>query len=178
MTEAPKFPLEHSHTGDENPFESVHSKFGLMERWRAHALQTGELGAMTVLSDHVKNDAVARMDAVEEREAQCAAREEACDQRERALGVTAAKFVDFVGKSAVLFDRLAQAKADAEREPEDLPLPPGHVSELPQPSLNADADTGELPGQEPGEDQAEFPDPELPHPPVTEQPVSPGLDTE
>ena len=50
--------------------------------------------------------------------------------------------IDFVGKASVLFDRLVQTKsrADAEAEPGELPLPPGHSSELSDPALNADED--------------------------------------
>ena len=46
-------------------------------------------------------------------------------------------YVDFVGKASVLFDRLHKIKADAEEDP--LPLPPGHKSEEPEPTLNEDA---------------------------------------
>ena len=142
MTTAPKYPLEHTHSG-ENPFDIIDSAWGSIERWRAQALATGELGALTVLSKHVKNDSIARMDAVEQREAALSARQDALDQRERNLGVLAAQVTDFVGKASVLFDRLHKLKADAEAEPEELPLPPGHSSELPDPALNADAS---LPG--------------------------------
>ena len=196
MTTAPKYPLQHAHMGDENPFDIVDSAWGSIERWRAQALETGSLGALTALSKKVRNDSAgiaARHDA---REDALNSRQDALDQRERNLGVLAAQVTDFVGKASVLFDRIQRLKADAEEEP--LPLPPGLTSELPDPALNepatnADTAEGDPPDlDERGEflrlshpvtrDQAEpaggkeFPDPELPHPPIVQSPIAAGLD--
>lgn len=211
MTTAPKYALEHAHSG-ENPFDIVDSAWGSIERWRAQAMETGHLGAMSVLSKQLRTNSAAVIDSITEREEALTAREEACDAREKAHAVSVTNFVDFVGKASVLFDRLHKIKTDAEEGP--LPLPPGHKSEEPDPSL---PDTDELPGQEPGEDaalpgdpsppagsepsltpreqerafgeslrlkypvtrdQTEFPDPELPEPPVVQQPIAAGLDKE
>lgn len=188
MTTAPKYPLEHAHTGDENPFDLIDTnEWGTIERWRAVALETGSLGAMSVINKQLRADSAAVLDSIAEREEQLTAREEACDAREAAHKVSVSNFVDFVGKASVLFDRLHQLKADAEEGP--LPSPPGS-DEVSAPGAQIDPsqepDTGELPGQEPGEDehiaphggkdQSEFPDPQLPHPPEQPQPISPGFD--
>ena len=149
---------------------------------------------MSVLSKQLRNDSVSRMDAIELRETQLNQRADALDQRERNLGVLAAQVTDFVGKASVLFDRLHKMKADQD-EPEELPLPPGHMSEEPDPALGTDA---ELPGEpsacDPGDpnvpgdfprlnrpiqrDQedppvggVEFPTEPLPNPPEVQQPV-------
>ena len=145
---------------------------------------------------------VARHDA---REAELNARADAIADRERAHAVSVTNFVDFVGKASVLFDRLHKLKADAEAEPEELPLPPGtqiDPSQEPEPPLELEGDAalpGEPSARDPGDpnvpgdyprlnrpiarDQdeppaggVEFPDPELPHPPVEPQPIAVGLD--
>ena len=146
MTTAPKYPLRHTYEG-ENPFDIVDSAWGSIERWRAQALTTGEVGAMTVLNKHIRQDSmgiIARHDAreatLDEREALLTARELKADERERMIDVSAAK-ID------ALVTRLEKAKADAEEEP--LPLPPGLNSELPDPLLNAaspSATDASLPG--------------------------------
>ena len=82
MTTAPVHPPVHSYEG-ENPFEIIDSAWGSIERWRAVALSTGELGALTVLSKHVKNDSIARVDAIELRERELDARQDALNSRER-----------------------------------------------------------------------------------------------
>ena len=110
MVVAPAHPLLHAYEG-ENPFDLVDSKWGRVERWRAVALSTGELGAMTVLNKQIQNDAAATIDDIEAREAALAAREEACDAREKAHAVSVASFVDFVGKAAALFDRTCRRPA-------------------------------------------------------------------
>ena len=109
------------------------------------------------------------------------------------------RFVDFVGKASVLFDRLHKLRADQAEEP--LATPPGAENKEPEPALEledsevsgrAPGDPSEDPTKEdqdrPGEflklkapvsmDQAEFPVPELPHPPEVQQPIAAGLDKE
>jgi hypothetical protein len=88
----------------------------------------------------------------------------------------------------VLFDRLERARVDAEEEP--LAAPPGAASDpSKEPALELEDTEQPAHGDPPGdpsedpddpaasEDQ-EIPDPQLPHPPVTAQPTSPGLDEE
>ena len=155
-----------------------------MERWRADALATGELSALTALTEQVRNDAAgihARLDA---REAELNARADAISARELQHAVSVTNFVDFVGKASVLFDKLERARADAEEEP--LASPPGAASDPskePEPSLELELEGDNVAGTSPGEpsealDQTEFPDPDLPHPPVVQEPIAAGLDEE
>ena len=105
MTTAPVRPLLRAYEG-ENPYELIPSPWGEMERWRADALATGELSALTALSEQVRNDAAgiaARQDA---REAELNARADAIAARELQHAVSVTNFVDFVGKASVLFDKL------------------------------------------------------------------------
>lgn len=202
MVVAPKYPLEHAHSGDENPFDIVDSAWGSIERWRAQALQTGELGAMSVINKHIRQDFIARMDAVEEREAKCTAREEACDARERAHAVSVSNFVDFVGKASVLFDRLHKLRDDQEQQQQHEHLSkllgdPSDPSKDPEPSLALEDQEQPAHGDPPGDprgqflrlnetdahalrhvgkDEAEFPTGEQPRPPVVQQPIAAGLD--
>ena len=114
----------------ENPYELIPSPWGEMERWRADALATGELSALTALTEQVRNDAAgiaARQDA---REAELNARADAISARELQHAVSVTQFVDFVGKASVLFDKLEQTRADAGEVA--LASPPGAE---PEPSL-------------------------------------------
>jgi hypothetical protein len=206
MTTAPKYPLEHAHLGDENPFDIVPTRWGSIERWRATALETGQLGAMTVLNKQIRDDAITRLDAIEAREAQLNARDDAISARERAHAVDVTNFTDFVGRAATLLDRVQKMRADAEAQAEPLAQPPG--SPVPgSDDTPAHTPSGELHAIAPkdpeqghpaaaadhipaggalhlktpipipsAKDEAEFPDPELPHPPVTAH--TPGLDEE
>lgn len=202
MTVAPKYPLTHAYEG-ENPYELIPSSFGVMERWRVNAMQTGETSALIELSKKVYNDTIAAADNIAAREADITAREAACDVRERQIAVHATLISHLMGRIGAEQDRLDKIKADAAEEP--LPLPPGHNlarSAEPDPPLSSPSATdAALPGDpspptegtDPGEfprlnrpitrDQdeppaggVEFPDPELPHPPVVEQPIAAGLD--
>ena len=195
MTTSPARPLVHAYEG-ENPFDIVDSAWGSIERWRAQALHTGEVSGLTTIADHVRSDAITRLDAIEARETQLSARQDALDQRERGLGVIAAQIADLAGRASVVWDRIERARADATEEP--IAHPPGNdeapepKSKEPEPSLELEDDA--IAGTSPGDldlelnshgeflrkvpDQAEFPDPELPHPPVVEQPISVGLDEE
>jgi hypothetical protein len=133
----------------------------------------------------VHNDAAEEIADIEARERALAAREEACNARKKAHAVSVAQFVDFVGKASVLFDRIQQARADQEREP--IALPPDNQHKLPDLSLEVEGDA--IPGKAPGNppitdgdflrlkhsvstDQAEFPQGELPAPPVIQQPIA------
>jgi hypothetical protein len=185
MTVAPQHPPVHAYEG-EDPYEIIDSKWGRVERWRALANATGELSALTALTEKVRNDAAgiaARQDA---REAELNSRADALSARELRHAVNVTQFVDFVGKASVLFDRLHKMRADAQEEP--LGTPPGdpsNPSKEPEPGLELEGDN--IAGTSPGEpsedpddpataeDQTEFPSGELPHPPVS-QPIAVGLD--
>jgi hypothetical protein len=176
MTVAPARPLIHAYSGDD-PMEIVDYHGRKLERWRALAEETGRLSALVELSKQVRNDSatiVARHDA---REAALNSREDSLNARERQHAVHVTQFVDFVGKASVLFDKLHRLRADQAEEP--LSLPPGQKSEEPEAQEDAEV-SGMSPGEpsepEPKEDQFEFPDPELPHPPEVEQPIAVGLD--
>jgi hypothetical protein len=96
MTTAPARPLLHGYSG-EDPWALVDSAYGKIERWRAQALETGELSALTALTEQVRNDAAgiaARQDA---REAELNARADAISARELQHAVSVTNFVDFVG---------------------------------------------------------------------------------
>jgi hypothetical protein len=191
MTTAPARPSVHSYEG-ENPFDIVDSAWGSIERWRAVALATGEVGALASLSKQVRSDAIATMDDIEAREAALNARDDAICARERQHAVSVARFTDFVGKAAVLFDRMEKARADQQEEP--IARPPGDPSspsQLPEPVLEVEGDAipgkaFDTPSVTDGDflrlkhsvtsDQAEVPDAELPHPPVVQQPIAAGLD--
>jgi hypothetical protein len=138
MTVAPERPYAHSYDPGKDPFQLVDTSAGRMERWRADALLIGEVSGLSELRRQVCNDAVAALDAVEGREAAIAKREAACDARERKITALAAQVSDLAGRIAVDWDRLQQAKADAERKPEaPLPEPP---SASPAPSAAAPDD--------------------------------------
>ena len=179
MTTAPKYPLMHAYLGEGDPMEIVDSPFGRMEREKAKAIATGS--GLVELSKKIRNDAVsiaARQDA---RQAELDARADAINARELQHAVSVTNFVDFVGKASVLFDKLQRLRADQAEEP--LATPPGtDPSEPPEPSLELEGDnaSGTAPGDpsepEPKEDQSEFPDPELPHPPEVQQLIAAGLD--
>jgi hypothetical protein len=204
MVVAPQRPLVHSYDPGKNPMELVPTPSGPMERWRADALLIGETSALTDLLKQVHSDAAEAIDDIEAREAKCASREEACAARERALGVTAAQVVNFIGRAAALFDKLQEARTDAERQQaEPIAHPPGspvpgsddapahtpggelHVIQAKDPEQHGGAAADHIPAG--GALHLKIPipipvdtdeAPELPHPPVTAQPISPGLDSE
>jgi hypothetical protein len=182
MSTAPARPLLHAYSG-EDPYELIESKWGKIERWRAVAQETGELSALIELNKQIRNDSASIAARLDAREAELNARADAISARELQHAVSVTNFVDFVGKASVLFDKLQRLRADQAEEP--LSLPPGHEepkSEKPEPVLELEggAIAGTSPGEpsepEPKEDQSEFPDPELPHPPEVEQPIAAGLD--
>jgi hypothetical protein len=188
MTVAPSHPPVHSYDG-EDPYEIIDSKWGKMERWRAISQATGELSALTVLTEKVRNDAAdiaVRQDA---RERALNSREDSISARELKVAIDAAMVSELMGRVGKAIDWIEKQKADAEEPP--LPTPPGSdavsasgdpsdPSKEPEPSLELEGDN--IPGTEDPddpsakEDQPEFPDPELPHPPVVQQPIAAGLD--
>lgn len=153
-----------------------------LERWRALAEETGRLSALVELSKQVRNNSAAIVDRQNARDAELNARQDLIAARERQHAVNVTRFVDFVGKASVLFDRLHKLRADQAEEP--LAAPPGAENKGPEPALALeDAEvSGTAPGEpsepEPKEDQSEFPDPELPHPPEQQQQIAAGLDKE
>jgi hypothetical protein len=164
-----------------DPWEMLDTPWGRMAAWKAATYATGTTEAAMRTLEQVRNDSatiVARQDA---REASLNTRQDALDQREREVGVMAVKVAEMAGRMSVEWDKLQKAKADAAEEP--LPAPPGDPSDPskePEPSLELEGDN--IPGTEDPddpsakEDQPEFPDPELPHPPVVQQPTAAGLD--
>jgi hypothetical protein len=126
MVTAPSRPLVHSYDPGKNPMDLVDTPSGKMERWRADAMLVGETSALTELIKQVHNDAEATIADTVSREAAVSAREQACDDREKAHAISVTRFVDFVGQAAALFDRIEKQRADAERQAaEPLAHPPG-----------------------------------------------------
>jgi hypothetical protein len=200
MTVAPARPLLHAYS-NEDPMEIIDYHGRKLERWRALAEETGRLSALVELSRQVRNDSAVIVDRQNARDAELNARQDSIAERERIHAVHVTRFVDFVGKASVLFDRLHKLRADQAEEP--LAAPPGAENKEPEPALSPeDAEVSGAPPGEPSEDptmedqegdpygefprltkpiamdQAEFPDPELPHPPEVQQPIAAGLDKE
>jgi hypothetical protein len=147
MTTAPSRPLVHYYDPGKDPMEIVDTASGRMERWRADALLVGETSGLTELSKQVRAEAVETINDIEAREQALTAREDAIVERERAHAVSVARFTNFVGKAALLFDRLEKAKADAiagKDEPLATPPGPDYQSKLPEPSLEVEGDA--IPG--------------------------------
>jgi hypothetical protein len=144
-----------------DPFEKIPTPWGHMEAWRAAAIATGEVSALTELSKQVRNDSAAIVDRQNARDAELNSREDSIAARERLHAVNVTRFVDFVGKASVLFDRLHKLRADQAEEP--LALPPA-ASKEPEPALSLeDAEvSGAAPG-EPSEDTSEGEAPQDPH---------------
>ena len=125
MTVAPSHPLEHAYLGDHDPEEIIDTRIDRMERWRADALLVGETSALAALRDHVRNDAVSKLDEVEERERVVTSRERAADARDR---VSDAREHSLLAAAQTLNDAVArfeQLQCRADQEPEPLAHPPG-----------------------------------------------------
>ena len=169
-----------------DPWEMLDTPWGHMPAWKAATYATGTTEAAMRALEQVRNDSatiVARQDA---RDVALNARQDALDQREREIGVMAAKVSEIAGRMSVEWDKLQKARTDAAEEP--LATPPGsdavsasgdpNPSKNPEPSLELEGDN--IPGDpdDPAtkEDQPEFPDPELPTPPAVETPIAAGLD--
>ena len=84
MVVAPSHPPVRAYDG-ENPFDLVDSPYGRIERWRAVALSTGEVGAMTVLIKQIQNDAAATSTLSRIERRAISGREQACDAREKLM---------------------------------------------------------------------------------------------
>ena len=198
MSTAPARPLMHAYLDEGDPMEIVDSPFGRMEREKAKAMATGEFSGLVELSKKIRNDSAALVARQDARDAELNSREDSIAARERVHAVNVTRFVDFVGKVSVLFDRIQKARADQAEEP--LATPPG-ASKDPEPALALEE--AEVSGTSPGEptepepkedeegdpygefprltkpiamDQPEFPNPELPEPPEVQQPIAVGLD--
>jgi hypothetical protein len=124
-----------------DPYEMLHTPWGHLPAWKAATIATGSMGVY----ETVRNDAVeaqAKLDEIAAREHAVTAREQAADARERALGVTAVRLRDEVGRVAAQWDKIEQARADQEREPLAAPPgAPGEISKQPEPSLPLADDT-------------------------------------
>lgn len=167
MTAAPSHPPVHSYDPGKNPMELVSTSAGRMERWRADAMLLGETSAAI----QARHDAVTTLDDLEQQKRELAAGQAALaieratfDAEKRAFADQAAALA---GRLSLEWDRLEKLRADQLEEP--IERPPGEQSKEPEPSLQLEDDMHFL-------DQTEFPDPELPHPPVVKQPISAGLD--
>jgi hypothetical protein len=165
-----------------DPWEELDTPWGRMPAWKAATYATGSAEAAIHAYQQVRNDSATITKRHDARERSLQARADALTARELKLRVDAAVVSELMGRVGKAIDWIERQKKRADVAEEPIPLPPGHKSEAPEPSLGQD--TGELPGQEPGEDTApapasdetEFPDPTLPHPPVVQQPIAAGLD--
>jgi hypothetical protein len=126
MTTAPQHPPVHSYGDAADPFEIIDSRWGRIERWRALAMSTGEVGSLQRAIDVIRNDAAevaARADEVEARKGLV---QHLCDQ-----------IAEMQERINALADALeARHRADEEREEreaafEEEPLaePPGTVED-------------------------------------------------
>ena len=149
MSTAPARPSMHAYLDEGDPMEMVHSPFGRMEREKAKAMATGEFSGLVELSRKIRNNSAAITARQDARDTELNSREDSIAARERVHAVNVTKFVDFVGKASVLFDRLHKLRADQAEEP--LTPPPG-ASKEPEPALEQeDAEVSGAPG-EPSED--------------------------
>jgi hypothetical protein len=162
MVTAPARPLVHAYLGDGDPMEIVDSPFGRMEREKARAMATGEFSGLVDLSKKIRNDSAAIAAKHDERERELQARADAISARERQHAVSVARFTDFVGKAAVLFDRIEKARADQEREP--IAHPPGHPSaqEDDAPAHTPGGELHVIEAKDPDDGEAELADDSIP----------------
>ena len=188
MSTAPAHPLLHAYLGEGDPLEIVDSPFGRMEREKARSMATGEFSGLVELSKKIRNDAATISAHLDARQAELDARADALSARELQLAVRAAQVSEMAGRVGKAIDRLEHMRADAEREKEEpLASPPGtdadpdDPNKEPEPSLELEGDNIAGTSEDPddpvtAEDQTEFPDPELPHPPIVQTPIAAGLD--
>ena len=208
MTVAPLRPYQHAYDPGKDPFELVDTIAGgpRVERWRADAMLLGETSGLLQVRQQIRNDAVAALDEIEQRERVVAEREARCDQRERRVADAAARVSGLADRAAAEWDRVQQARTDQERKTKPLAHPPDQPADPPpnqpaDPAPGADAepepplhsilakqnldpvelDAGGTQVSVPlsdvhSRDQVEFPDPQLARPPVLQQPVAAGLD--
>ena len=171
-----------------DPFELIDTPFSEapLERWRAEALAGRAMGALQNVYDIVRADSAAATARADEAQARNALIEHLCTKVEE----FERRFEDHVARLAEAEDkRKADEAAAREFDEEPLDLPPGDPPEQLEDAHTAiHTPGGELhdlpPVDEPLEikeeddDQHEFPDPELPKPPVLEQPISVSLNKE
>lgn len=191
MTTAPLRPYQHSYDPGKDPEEMLDTRIGRLPRWQADALLLSETNAAV----RVRNDSVAKIDEVAERERVVTSREQAADTRERISDAREASLQAAAKTLNDAVDRFGelQARADQQRAAEPQAKPPGATSDAALPGdpsepnkQPADAEpaepephsnwTKQNPQDIPENDQSEFPDPTLAHPPAAQQPVSVGLD--
>ena len=191
MTTARSHPPVHTYLGDKDPMEMVDTRAGRMERWRADALLVGETSAAI----QARHDAVTEITDIEAEKRELAAGQAALTIERATFDAERRTFADQVHAAidyvTTQLDRLEKMKADQLEEP--LATPPVAAadeggnsdppSKQPDPPQPLESDQSELPTRSlpapAANDQKEFADPELPQPPpVTAQPVSPGLDKE
>jgi hypothetical protein len=92
-----------------DPWEMLDTPWGRMPAWKAATYATGTTEAAMRALEQVRNDSatiVARQDA---RDVALNARQDALDQREREIGVMAAKVSEMAGRMAVEWDKLHTA---------------------------------------------------------------------
>ena len=207
MTIAPSLSLVHAYEGAD-PYEIIPSKWGNLPRWHVNANLTGEMKDYErVRNDPIEAEAKLADIATREKALLAQHMELEANKRKFQDAVNKF-MDSVVGPAAQMMDRLEQRRAgEVADQQEPLAVPPGapddpsDPSKEPEPALELEGDnvSGTSPGeptepeqkedQDPhGEflklkapvsmDQAEFPGPELPHPPEVQQPIAAGLDKE
>ena len=165
MTHDPRLPtLEEIMNG--SPFDIIDSPWGHIERWRASTLSTGTMGALTQVHAIVRDDAAAVAARADAEEARTALIQHLCDK----VDEFERRFADHEARLAKAEEQHRADEQAAREFEEPIEEPPGTSDDTPSPSGELHAlPPSEKP--EPVEDQAEFPDPELPKPPQVEQPI-------
>jgi hypothetical protein len=126
-----------------DPWEELDTPWGRMSAWKAATYATGSAEAAINAYQQVRNDSAAIVARQNVRDDELKARSDALSARERKVAVDAAVVSELMGRVGKAIDWIERQKADAEEKP--LPLPPGHKSEEPAPSLHQQADAA-LPG--------------------------------
>jgi len=176
-----------------NPFEKVDTPLGTMERWRAEAMLIGTTsGALHVLQS-IRNDAASEIARADADQARTALIQHLCAK----VDAFQSKLDNLVAQVAA--ERAAR-RADAARQKkldeEEITLPPD-LGETPPSRATADeghqpsGDLHEIAAKEDGEGDlpeelregvpsttGNYPNPELPQPPVVSQPISVSLNQE
>src|SRR5215472_4369808 len=170
MTNNPRLPTIEQIMNGNNPFETVSTPLGTMERWRAEAMLIGTTGGMQSVLQTIRNDAA----ELEQKAA-------ALDAKKSAVLSTVNRLLKFMSRVDALTSRVealeAKHKADEavqrklDEEPIELPpdfdrpqdLPPSPIGdethtpggelhtlppkdeELPEPPLEAEGDAGGVP---------------------------------
>jgi|SRR5262249_2870958 len=187
MTHDPHFPtLEEIMTG--SPFDIIDSPWGHIERWRASTLATGTMGALADVYAMVRADASAATARADADQARTALIRDLCAKVDAASSRLDQLAAELAAERAA---RRADAARQAKLDEEPLSLPPD-IAEYQSTAKPVEDDThtpgGELHDVPPKDDaeaqepepslipiSANFPDSELPKPPVVSQPVSISL---